>query len=98
MGLSVRKMINDQLMDSFWYNLTAFGLLWIYRALAAAKITKVLLISVEWFVAHALVILVHLAVLLFFNEPSTADVIQSSQVHKAQPEAPVVKPYQLGEE
>jgi hypothetical protein len=97
MVLSVRKMMNEQLMDSFWYDLAAFGLLWIYRALAAAKITKVLRISVQWFVAHALVILVHLAVVLFFNEPSPADVIQSSQVHKEQPSAPVVQPYQVGE-
>jgi hypothetical protein len=96
MVFSVRKMMNEQLMDSFWYDLAAFGLLWIYRALAAAKITKVLRISVQWFVAHALVILVHLAVVLFFNEPSPADVIQSSQVHKEQPSAPVVQPYQVG--
>ena len=98
MVLSVRKMMNEQLVDSFWYDLAAFGLLWIYRALATAKITTVLRISVQWFVAHALVILVHLAVVLFFNEPSPADVIQSSQVHKEQPSAPVVQPYQVGEE
>ena len=98
MVLSVRKMMNEQLMDSFWYDLAAFGLLWIYRALAAAKITTVLRIKGQWFVAHALVILVHLAVVLFFNEPSPADVIQSSQVHKEQPSAPVVQPYQVGEE
>jgi lysylphosphatidylglycerol synthetase-like protein (DUF2156 family) len=97
MVLSVRKMMNEQLVDSFWYDLAAFGLLWIYRALATAKITTVLRISVQWFVAHALVILVHLAVVLFFNEPSPADVIQSSQVHKEQPSAPVVQPYQVGE-
>ena len=90
--------MNEQLVDSFWYDLAAFGLLWIYRAMAAAKITTVLRISVQWFVAHALVILVHLAVVLFFNEPSPADVIQSSQVHKEQPSAPVVQPYQVGEE
>ena len=98
MVLSVRKMMNEQLMDSFWYDLAAFGLLWIYRALAAAKITTVLRIKAQWFFAHALVILVHLAVVLFFNEPSPADVIQSRQVHKEQPSAPVVQPYQVGEE
>ena len=98
MVLSVRKMMNEQLIDSFWYDLAAFGLLWIYRALATAKITTVLRISVQWFFAHVLVILVHLAVVLFFNEPSPADVIQSSQVHKEQPSAPVVQPYQVGEE
>ena len=98
MVLSVRKMMNEQLMDSFWYDLAAFGLLWIYRALAAAKITTVFRIKAQWFFAHVLVILVHLAVVLFFNEPSPADVIQSSQVHKEQPSAPVVQPYQVGEE
>ena len=96
--LSVRKMMNEQLVDSFWYDLAAFGLLWIYRALAAAKITTVLRIKAQWFFAHVLVILVHLAVVLFFNEPSPADVIQSSQVHKEQPSAPVMQPYQVGEE
>lgn len=89
--------MNEQLMDSFWYDLTAFGLLWIYRALVSAQITKVLRIKAQWFFAHALVILIHLSVVLFFNEPSPADVIQSSQVHKEQPSAPVVQPYQVGE-
>ena len=79
MILSVRKMMNEQLMDSFWYDLAAFGLLWIYRALVAAQITKVLRIKAQWFFAHALVIMIHLAVVLFFNEPGPAGVIQSSQ-------------------
>lgn len=90
--------MNEQLLDSFWYDLAAFGLLWIYRALAAAKITKVVRIKSPWFFAHALVILFHLSVVMFFNEPSPTDVIQSSQVHKEQPSEPVVQPYQVGEE
>jgi hypothetical protein len=92
MILSVRKMMNDQLMDSFWYDLTAFGLLWIYRALASAKITKIFRINAQWFFAHAVVILAHLLVVIFFNEPNPAEIIQSNQI---QQEAPASNSKQL---
>ncbi len=92
MIVSVRKMMSDELMYSFWYDLFAFGLLWIYRALASAKITKVFRIRSQWFVAHAAVILSHLAVVLFFNEPNPVEVIQSNQI---QEEVPATKNGQL---
>jgi hypothetical protein len=93
MVMSVRAMMNEQLMDSFWLDLIAFSLLWVYRALSSTHITKVFRIKSPWFFAHALVILTHLAVVLFFDEPSPTDIIQSNQVHKEQSYAPVVEPY-----
>jgi formate hydrogenlyase subunit 4 len=97
MLVSVRRMMQVQLLGSFYMDLAAFALLWLYHALSVAKITKVVKIKSQWFYAHLLVLVVHLLVAVFFNEPSPADVIQSNQVHKEQPSAPVVQPYQVGE-
>jgi hypothetical protein len=46
-----------------------------------------------------LVVVVHLLVAVFFNEPSPDSQIQSNQAIKDLPKSePVVQPYQVGEE
>jgi hypothetical protein len=60
MLVSVRRMMQDQLLGSFYMDLAAFALLWLYYALSVAKITKVIKIKSQWFYAHLLVVVVHL--------------------------------------
>ena len=99
MLVSVRRMMQDQLLGSFYMDLAAFALLWLYYALSVAKITKVIKIKSQWFYAHLLVVLMHLLVAVFFNEPSPDSQIQSNQAIKDLPKSePVVQPYQVGEE
>ena len=99
MLVSVRRMMQDQLLGSFYMDLAAFALLWLYYALSVAKITKVIKIKSQWFYAHLLVVVVHLLVAVFFNEPSPDSQIQSNQAIKDLPKSePVVQPYQVGEE
>jgi formate hydrogenlyase subunit 4 len=99
MLVSVRRMMQDQLLGSFYMDLAAFALLWLYHALSVAKITKVVKIKSQWFYAHLLVVVVHLLVAVFFNEPSPDSQIQSNQAIKDLPKSePVVQPYQVGEE
>ncbi len=99
MLVSVRRMMQDQLLGSFYMDLAAFALLWLYYALSVAKITKVIKIKSQWFYAHLLVVLMHLLVVVFLNEPSPDSQIQSNQVIKDLPKSePVVQPYQVGEE
>jgi hypothetical protein len=98
MLVSVRRMMQDQLLGSFYMDLAAFALLWLYYALSVAKITKVIKIKSQWFYAHLLVVVVHLLVAVFFNEPSPDSQIQSNQAIKDLPKSePVVQPYQVGE-
>ena len=96
MLLTVRRMMDEQLLRSFWLNLAAFGLLWIYYVLSSQKITKVFKISKAWFQAHALVVLTHLAVAIFLGDvdPNAG---MSQPVHEQKEAKPVVKPYQVGE-
>jgi hypothetical protein len=99
MLVSVRRMMQDQLLGSFYMDLAAFALLWLYYALSVAKITKLIKIKSQWFYAHLLVVVVHLLVAVFFNEPSPDSQIQSNQAIKDLPKSePVVQPYQVGEE
>ncbi len=99
MLVSVRRMMQDQLLASFYMDLAAFALLWLYYALSVAKITKVIKIKSQWFYAHLLVVLMHLLVVVFLNEPSPDSQIQSNQAIKDLPKSePVVQPYQVGEE
>jgi hypothetical protein len=99
MLISVSRMMDEQLMRSFWMDLAAFALLWIYYALSSQKIIKLFRVSKSWFYAHALVVVVHLLVAVFFNEPSPDSQIQSNQAIKDLPKSePVVQPYQVGEE
>jgi hypothetical protein len=99
MLVSVRRMMQDQLLGSFYMDLAAFALLWLYYALSVAKITKVIKIKSQWFYAHLLVVLMHLLVVVFLNEPSPDSQIQSNQAIKDLPKSePVVQPYQVGEE
>jgi hypothetical protein len=99
MLVSVRRMMQDQLLGSFYMDLAAFALLWLYYALSVAKITKVIKIKSQWFYAHLLVVVVHLLVVVFLNEPSPDSQIQSNQAIKDLPKSePVVQPYQVGEE
>jgi hypothetical protein len=98
MLVSVRRMMQDQLLGSFYMDLAAFALLWLYHALSVAKITKVIKIKSQWFYAHLLVVVVHLLVAVFFNEPSPDSQIQSNQAIKDLPKSePVVQLYQVGE-
>jgi hypothetical protein len=99
MLVSVRRMMQDQLLGSFYMDLAAFVLLWLYYALSVAKITKVIKIKSQWFYAHLLVVLMHLLVVVFLNEPSPDSQIQSNQAIKDLPKSePAVQPYQVGEE
>ncbi len=99
MLVSVRRMMQDELLGSFYMDLAAFALLWLYYALSVAKITKVIKIKSQWFYAHLLVVLMHLLVVVFLNEPSPDSQIQSNQAIKDLPKSePVVQPYQVGEE
>jgi hypothetical protein len=99
MLVSVRRMMQDQLLGSFYMDLAAFALLWLYYALSVAKITKVIKIKSQWFYAHLLVVVVHLLVVVFLNEPSPDSQIQSNQAIKDLPKSePAVQPYQVGEE
>jgi hypothetical protein len=99
MLVSVRRMMQDQLLGSFYMDLAAFALLWLYYALSVAKITKVVKIKSQWFYAHLLVVLMHLLVVVFLNEPSPDSQIQSNQAIKDLPKSePAVQPYQVGEE
>jgi len=99
MLVSVRRMMQDQLLGSFYMDLAAFALLWLYYAFSVAKITKVVKIKSQWFYAHLLVVLMHLLVVVFLNEPSPDSQIQSNQAIKDLPKSePVVQPYQVGEE
>lgn len=99
MLVSVRRMMQDQLLGSFYLDLAAFALLWLYYALSVAKITKVIKIKSQWFYAHLLVVVMHLLVVVFLNEPSPDSQIQSNQAIKDLPKSePVVQPYQVGEE
>ena len=99
MLVSVRRMMQDQLLGSFYMDLAAFALLWLYYALSVAKITKVIKIKSQWFYAHLLVVVMHLLVVVFLNEPSPDSQIQSNQAIKDLPKSePVVQPYQVGEE
>jgi hypothetical protein len=98
MLVSVRRMMQDQLLGSFYMDLAAFALLWLYYALSVAKITKVIKIKSQWFYAHLLVVLMHLLVVVFLNEPSPDSQIQSNQAIKDLPMSePVVQPYQVEE-
>jgi hypothetical protein len=96
MWLTVRRMMDEQLLRSFWLNLAAFGLLWIYYVLSSQKITKVFKISKAWFQAHALVVLTHLAVAIFLGDvdPNAG---MAQPVYEQKEVKPVVKPYQVGE-
>ena len=97
MLMSVSRMMDEQLMRSFWMDLAAFGLLWIYFALSSQKIIKLFRVSKSWFYAHALVVLTHLAVALFLGDADVNAGI-SQPIHQPDQTQPVVQPYQVGEE
>jgi hypothetical protein len=95
MLVSVRRMMQDELLGSFYMDLAAFALLWIYRMLSVAKVMKSLNIKSQWFFAHLLVVLMHLLVVVFLDEPRPDSQVQSNQVIKDLPKSePVVQPYQ----
>jgi hypothetical protein len=95
MLVSVRRMMQDELLASFYMDLAAFALLWLYYALSVAKITKVIKIKSQWFYAHLLVVLIHLMLVVFLDEPRPDSQVQSNQVIKDLPKSePVVQPYQ----
>ena len=97
MLMSVSRMMDEQLMRSFWMDLAAFGLLWIYYALSSQKIITLFRVSKSWFYAHALVVLTHLAVALFLGDGDVNAGI-SQPIHQPDQTQPVVQPYQVGEE
>jgi len=97
MLISVSRMMDEQLMRSFWMDLAAFGLLWIYFALSSQKIITLFRVSKSWFYAHALVVLTHLAVVLFLGDADVKAGI-SQPMHQPDQTQPVVQPYQVGEE
>jgi len=97
MLISVSRMMDEQLMRSFWMDLAAFALLWIYFALSSQKIIKLFRVSKSWFYAHALVVLTHLAVALFLGDEDVNAGI-SQPIHQPDQTQPVVQPYQVGEE
>lgn len=92
--LSVRKMMHEQLTESFWLNLSAFALLWVFRALSSAQKSSVLRVKSSWFFIHLAVVLAHFAVMVFFDEPSPSALIEAGQVHKEPPSQPVVVPWE----
>ena len=95
MLVSVRRMMQDELLASFYMDLAAFALLWFYHALSVAKITKVIKIKSQWFYAHLLVVLIHMMLVVFLDEPRPDSQVQSNQVIKDLPKSePVVQPYQ----
>ena len=97
MLLTISRMMDEELWRSFWMDLGAFGLLWIYYVLSSQKITKVFKISKNWFYAHGLVVIIHLTVALFLGDldPNAG---MSQPVYEQKEAKPVVKPYQVGEE
>jgi hypothetical protein len=96
MLISVSRMMDEQLLRSFWMDLAAFGLLWIYFALSSQKIITLFRVSKSWFYAHALVVLTHLAVALFLGDADVNAGI-SQPIHQPDQTQPVVQPYQVGE-
>ena len=96
MLISVSRMMDEQLMRSFWMDLAAFGLLWIYFALSSQKIITLFRVSKSWFYAHALVVLTHLAVALFLGDADVNAGV-SQPMHQPDQTQPVVQPYQVGE-
>lgn len=97
MLLSVSRMMDERLMSSFWFDVLAFAVLWVYYALSSLKLIRLFKVSKMWFYSHALVILIHLAVALFLGDVDpNAGVAQP--VHTPVENAPVVQPYQVGEE
>ena len=98
MLVSVRRMMQDELLGSFYMDLAAFALLWLYHALSVAKITKVIKIKSQWFYAHLLVVLIHLMLVVFLDEPRPDSQVQSNQVIKDLPKSePVVQPYKVND-
>ncbi len=98
MLVSVRRMMQDELLGSFYMDLAAFALLWIYRMLSVAKVMKSLNIKSQWFFAHLLVVLMHLLVVVFLDEPRPDSQVQSNQVIKDLPKSePVVQPYKVND-
>jgi hypothetical protein len=97
MLISVSRMMDEQVMRSFWMDLAAVVLLWIYYALSSQKIITLFRVSKSWFYAHALVVLTHLAVALFLGDADVNAGV-SQPIHQPDQTQPVVQPYQVGEE
>ena len=96
MLMSVLRMINEQLMLSFWMDLASFGLLWIYFVLSSQKFTTLFRVSKNWFYAHAAVLLIHLLVALFLGDiDPNAGITQPIIKHNET--KPVAKPYEVGD-
>jgi hypothetical protein len=94
MLVSVSRMMDERLIRSFWMDLSAFGLLWVYFVLSSQKIITLFRISKSWFYGHALVVIIHLAIALFLGD---ANVDSSTPIHQNMETAPVVQPYKVGE-
>ena len=94
MLVSVSRMMDERLIRSFWMDLSAFGLLWVYFVLSSQKIITLFRISKSWFYGHALVVITHLAIALFLGD---TDVDTSTPIHQNMETAPVVQPYKVGE-
>ena len=95
MLVSVRRMMQDELLASFYMDLAAFALLWIYRVLSVAKVMKSLNIKSQWFYVHLLVVLIHMMLVVFLDEPRPDSQVQSNEAIKDLPKSePVVQPYQ----
>ena len=95
MLVSVSRMMNEQLMRSFWMDLAAFGVLWIYYVLSTQKISKLITVSTMWFYSHALVILFHLSIALFLGDVDVS--VGGKPIHENIENKPVVQPYPVGE-
>jgi hypothetical protein len=92
MLVSVSRMMDELLMSSFWLDLSAFGLLWIYYALSSQKIITLFRVSKSWFYAHLLVVLTHLAIALLLGD-ADLDASFSKPIHKDLETPAVVQPY-----
>ena len=92
MLLSVSRMMDERLMSSFWFDVLAFAVLWVYYALSSLKLIRLFKVSKMWFYSHALVILIHLAVALFLGDVDPNAGV-AAPVHAPVENQPVVQPY-----
>lgn len=96
MLVSVSRMMDEQLMPSFWLDLLAFAVLWVYYALSSLKLIRLFRISKMWFFSHALVILFHLAVALLIGDVDPNAGVPKP-IHEPNQTQPVVQPYEGGD-
>lgn len=70
MLMTVQKMMDEKVLEALWYNLAALVLLWIFRVLTHQKISKSVIVKAPWLYSHLALVVVHVAVAVFFDAPT----------------------------